>query len=839
VACFVHGVHGHGAAAAPMPFAEPGVQAHYGPSYPARIVHASITLHLHPEERRFEGEARIRLERYPTWAGEVAFDLDEVDVSSVEVDGAAVEFTHRDGKLRVLAELCPQVVVIAWSGENPQRGLYFTGPTPSRPDRQHMAWTQSQDEDAHFFLPCFDHPRVKHPWSITLTAPAGTTLLSNGALGESGEKDGRSWATFEQSDPMPAYLFTAVAAKLTRFDRVWRDREVRYFVPVGEEEHVERAMGRTPEMMELFSTLTGVPFPWPRYDQVVVHDFIFGGMENTACTTMIDLLLIDEASALHWEPDGLVAHELAHQWFGDLVTCQDWSQAWLNESFATFLEQVWYEHAHGESDGSWYAYKAANAYFAEANGRYLRPIVTYDFREPIDVFDRHLYEKGACVLRTLRGDLGADVFWTGIRNYLERHSHGTVHSRHLIRAIEDATGRNLDAFLHQFVLSAGHPVLDVALGQEPGLVTVSVKQTQSGDGWVNAYHFTLPVEIVSDNGSRRALRLKVTDREKTFAIPVGERVQTIRVDPDFSVFAQVTLSGPTGMLEALASDERPVLAIRAVEALARKNNREAWKIVGRQLSQHPHPAARIAAAEAIGARGGEPALNELAQALAAEPDPRVLEALARALGALRDPRAGDALLARLGAAGSAHARGAILQALGASGDARAIEACTQALGLESWGEIVRVRALEGLARTEDPSVLPVLIERSGAHHPDRVRGAAAAAMATLADKVESARTPAVDRLGRMLFEPGFRSLFQAIDALARLRDPRSVGPLTRAHEGASDARVRRAAYEALVNVRQGRTTEAGLASLRGRIDAVEGESRKLRDRLDRTERHSG
>src|SRR5208283_332536 len=204
--------------------------------------------------------------------------------------------------------------------------------------------------------------------------------------------------------------------------------------------------GRTPDMVSHFSAITGVPYPWSRYSQVVVSDFIFGGMENTTATTMYEHILYDERASIDVTSDDLIAHELAHQWFGDYVTCRDWPEAWLNEGFATFMELVFREKHLGR-DEYFYGLKAdLDAYLGEAHGRYRRPIVCREYEAPLDLFDRHLYEKGGVVLHLLRTELGDSLFWAGIKLYLTRHAHGIVETSDLMRALEDASGRGLGRF---------------------------------------------------------------------------------------------------------------------------------------------------------------------------------------------------------------------------------------------------------------------------------------------------------------------------------------------------------------------------------------------------------
>jgi aminopeptidase N len=841
VACLCHRNETLGMAtsdATRMPFAEPGVEPHYAPSRSVRITHVDMRLEIDPVAHTFVGRSRFRMEAVPGYAGHFAFDLDEVSVESVEDgEGNALSWRHGDGELRIRIDSVPAEVCVRWTGADPQHGLYFTGPTPHEPNRQHMAWTQCQDEDGHFLMPCHDHPGVKHSWRVELVGPAGYTLLSNGRHVETRHEDDRTVSVYEQAEPMPAYLFTAVCAELSVVEAEWRGRSVRYLVPVGEEAAVMRTMGKTPLMMDEFSRITGIEYPWPRYDTVVVHDFIFGGMENVACTTMTDVLLVDEKGILDWDPDGLVAHELAHQWFGDLVTCQDWSQGWLNESWATFMEAVWWEADRSEVDAIWYRYETSSDYFDEAGGRYRRPIVSYRFREPIDVFDRHLYNKGSCVLWTLRAELGDAAFWSGVKLYLTRHRDQTVHTRHFQRALEDASGRNLDGFFEQWVHSPGHPVLDVTLGREEGLVTVAVKQKQTGDDGVpDVFHFTLRVMLIGEEGEERVIDLPVRERERVWAVPTDMDVASVRVDPGYRLLGQVSLKGPANWMIAGLLDACPVVAVRSAKGLLASDSSSGLAAVVEALSKSSFHGVRSALASLLAKRGGAAIRDALAEALKSEPDPRVQRALVTALGRFRDPVAADAILTILdGDLPTWQLHGAALTALGNTRDPRAKDAILAHLDVDCWSYWVPQRALLGLANTRDAAVATTLLQRTSPEWPDRVRGAAATALGRLADKVESVRNVAVERLVEMLNEPGFRSMMLAIGALGRLRDPRSAAALERVHSTAPDGRMRRTAYEALVKVRRGRESKAGLEPVHRRIEELEAQNNKLRARLDRLE----
>jgi aminopeptidase N len=835
----------HVAADGPMPFAEPGVEPHYAPSRQVAIEHLAVRLELFPAERRFAGEARLRLRALGSFRDGFALDLDDVAIEAVtDGNGAPLGWVHEQGQIRVRCADLPAEVVVRWSGRDPTRGLYFTGPTAWAPQRSPMAWTQCQDEDAHFLLPCHDHPGVKHPWSIELWGPKGFTLLSNGASAGGGEQGDRVYARFEQKEPMPAYLFTAVCAQLSthRAEPVQlgdRTVEVRYLVPTGRDEAVDRAMGRTPEMIRAFSQLIGVDYPWPRYDQVVVDDFVFGGMENIACTTMIDALLVDERSVREWEPDALVSHELAHQWFGDLVTCRDWSQGWLNESWATFMEFAWWEISRPVADATWYRWENFETYLEEAGGRYKRPIISYDFREPIDVFDRHLYEKGGLVLATLRSDLGDVAFWTGVRHYLQRNRHGAVHTRDFQAALEAASGVNLDRFFQQWLHSPGHPVAKVKLRCEAGLLTVTVAQTQAGEGIPAAYAFPLTLEVIGDGGVSQRYDLPVRERDRTWAIPVSGAITTVRVDPGFRGLVELSVDAPEAWLARLAQDACPVLALRAVRALLEADTGTAWNAVHGALRDHPFPGVRMRVAALLGERGGPAARDALLGALA-DADPLVRRAVCDALAGFRETAVADALIAVLdGQPDTWHLLGSALVALGKTRDPRAVGVIGRFLDTPAWHDLVRIRAVGALAATEDPAVLDTLVARSQLAYPDRLRGAAALALGRLADRVEPVRRRAVERLVEMLAEPGFFSQMQAVDALGIARDASGLAGLANVHRTAPDGRTRRHAYEAMARIRAGKGAEEAVGALRRQVEKLGEENHKLRERIERLERPVG
>ena len=501
------------AGAAARPFAFTSSPRHFERPRPFAVEHIALDLALDFETKSVSGSASLRLRRIDPEASSVELDAIGFTIASVTVSDNAVTHTY-DGRV-LTVPIPPQsdrVNVVVTYSATPRKGLYFLEPDEHVPNRPKQAWTQLQEEDARHLFPCHDKPHVKMTTEARIRVPHGYYVLSNGALRER-QDDGKT-TTFhwQMNEPHASYLVTIVAGEFTEIAATahvngvapelpeeGRDVPVTYLVPKGREADAKRTFGRTPDMISYFSELLHVPYPWNKYAQVVVSDFIFGGMENTTATTMYEHILLDERAALDVTSDDLIAHELAHQWFGDLVTCRDWSEGWLNEGFATFMEHVWREKVLGRDE---YEYSIRNdlaAYLSEAAGRYRRAIVCQDYDAPLDLFDRHLYEKGGLTLHVLRTELGDALFWRGVSLYLHRHARGVVETRDLMRALEEVSGRSLGRRFEELVYKPGHAEVEIELSWSDGLLVLDAKQSQAATDGVPSV-FEVPI-VLGDRGT--------------------------------------------------------------------------------------------------------------------------------------------------------------------------------------------------------------------------------------------------------------------------------------------------------------------------------------------------
>jgi len=828
-------------AAAAAPFALSGTERKYERDRPFRVLHLALDLQLQLAKKSVSGAATLDFERVSPTEDHLCLDALGFDLHRVRIDTGSgwsdVPYEYDGDQIRI--SVPPRVergkVEIDYRA-TPRRGLYFLAPDDVVKDRPEQVWSQCQDEDARHFIPCLDKPHVKMTTELRVRVSEGLSVLSNGELVHQDTPKGASpWVYhFKMNQPHPSYLITLVAG---RFE-VIEDRDaivgdgrtvpVSYWVPPGRKADGVRAFSETPRMIELFSRLTGVPYPWNRYSQVVVSDFIFGGMENTTATTMYEHILLDARAAIDIVSHDLVAHELAHQWFGDFVTCRDWSHGWLNEGFATFFEQVEREDRLGRDEYLYGVEAELDAYLGEASGRYQRPIVCRDYSLPIDLFDRHLYEKGCLVLHMLRGELGDTLFWRGIQTYLARHAHGVVETNDLMRALEEVSGRSLERFFDSWVYRPGHPVAKVKVGYESGLLTVSVKQTQKA-GDTAVFCFDLEVEVADKAGRTRRHKKTITSDNDALVVSCHERPAWVGLDPELRLVGEVTLEAPAEMLRnQLESGSTARLRWAAAQALTKRSDSPSVEALGKALGKPDETwMVRAEAATALGKVRGDRALELLLEACSVE-HPKVRRAVVRALGAFRDAKAFKALEKLARKDPSYLVTADALRSAGKTRHKHALDVLRELCDKKSWADVARAGALDGMAALRDEDAVGDVMKRTRYGYPTRGRRAAISALARLSDS-RKARLHLEDLLDDA--DPHLR--IDVVNALAGLGDSRSRGPLRRALERDLDGRVARRIREALRDIGEAGASERRRVS--DDLESMKNELSELQLRLTKLE----
>ncbi|HEV7839071.1 MAG TPA: M1 family metallopeptidase [Gemmatimonadaceae bacterium] len=533
-------------------------------------------------------------------------------------------------------------ITIDYDGANRTKGAYF------RPAR-HIVWTQGETEDNHFWVPTYDFPNDKTTWEFYIWTAKGERALSNGRLaGSRPVGDSIEWHWVLEK-PASTYLMTAVVGKYTVLqDKPWRSVTIGYWTYPDSVQAAWRGFANTPQAVDLFSRKTGVPYPWNKYDQIVIPEFQYGGMENVTATSQNDLAILHPAWA---EPqansEGLMSHELGHQWYGDLLTTRRWGDVWLNEGFATFMEQVFREEARGVDEGA-FDRLGAQEQTIDADRRGRRPIVWDKWvDDPIEVFfSGHIYPKGATILQMLRHQLGDAAFWKAMNRYTTANAYGNVVTDDLRKAFEASTGRSFKTFFDQWVYGAGFPVFQVSslYDRAASRVVVSAREVQPRDSLTGFFDVDVDVEVRTDAG---IVRFVVPVRNGTGEAGANVKAppRSIRWDKGNWLLDITDFPRSTAMMRyQLVNDDDVLGRIEAVDILAKRpGDQIALDALVRATRNDRFYGVRARAVEAVGTwasdptRAAIPPMQAVKSALiyaTRDPDARVRQEAVTALGRL-------------------------------------------------------------------------------------------------------------------------------------------------------------------------------------------------------------
>ncbi|MHC4390322.1 MAG: M1 family aminopeptidase [Planctomycetota bacterium] len=845
------------AMAAPLLFAaDPPLR--FTPDRAIDITHVALELDVDLPGRRIEGEARIDARALIVPLEQVVLDAVDLDVRQVtDQDGNKLPFRVGGEKLTIdLAQPLAKrgakfELTIAYAAQ-PRTGLHFFGPSSTEPDVPLQVWSQNETIDARHWIPCIDHPEERQTTELAVTVPTGFTVVSNGKLVSRKPVAGKDRVRWHYSKGEPNHTIYLVMVAIGRFHTEateWRGRRVAYHVPVEKKDDIARTFDQTVPMLDHFSELFG-EYPWVKYEQVVVEQFAFGGMENTGATTLNERTLHDERAHLDYSSEWLIAHELGHQWFGDLLTCRDWAHIWLNEGFATFCEAMWAEHRQG-TDG--YLTTLMRKQGSALRGGRGTPLVRPRYHKPSDTFGGGTYPKGGWVLHMLRSELGDDDFFAGMRAYVERYRGKSVETDDFRRIMEEVSGRSLGRFFQQWTERAGHPVFEVKVGwlQDQRLLEVRVRQTQGGE----PFAITLDVACQKADGERLVTPLALREGEARLLLPLAARPRFVTIDPEAKVLKEVKFHADRDLkLAALTGAPGLVERYDAVRSLEGDHHGSVLDALAAVVAEDSSALVRGAAASALAAAPGDHARDLVLRALADLTEGTEKTARLRALtrrtlveGVRRrhaDPVVEAALVDLVPGEPSYRVLEAIATGLGRMEGKESLEALFTLARMDSHNDQVRRSALRALSDRKGLEGLSVIEAYAAPPTRWEAREAALRALGKMATRKElgdERREVIVDRLARTLQEPSRRFRRVAADAL------RAVGSSARRSERALEALashdpdkgVRGAAKKALEAVRKGEPRDEQLARLIKELEDAKGRAKSLEDRLEKVEARVG
>jgi aminopeptidase N len=746
------------------------------------LQHSKIALRFDIGQRKVIGDVTHTVSILRDGTSKIVFDSVGLSIQTVLVNKAPAKFESRPAKLIVPLPAPSHPgekfeIEIRYEGK-PTKGLYFILPDKDYPNRPIQIWTQGESEDTRNYLPTYDYPNDRLTTETILTVPATWTTVSNGKLISVTDAGNamKTW-TWRESVPSSTYLISVVAGEFDEVKDSLHGLPVTYYAPKGRGDRIPINYGRTPEMISLFAKKIGVDYPWEKYSQAMVDEFVAEGMENSSATTNTTESLRSPKLVPEYptDEDALISHELAHQWFGDLVTCKDWGDIWLNEGFATFFETFWTESHYSKDEADYERWNGMREWFSYTS-LFAKPMVRFDFDDSSE-FDNNVYDKGGWVLYMLRHQIGEEAFWRGIKHYLEVNRGKNVVTADLIKAIEEANQINVDRFFGQWVYGAGAPKFDLAYSfdESKHQVALKVKQTQKLEGHVGIFTVPTDVEITTASGAK-LYPVTLSKDAEIFVFPADSVPLMVLFDKGGHILktADFHKEKKEWLYQLKHATEFSDRA-DAVIALGRiKNDEEVAAALGSALTSDKAPGIRAVSADALGRIDGSAAYKQLLSALDTNAEPVVRYHIAAALGYFKaEPGAAAKLETIAREDRSYRARASALQALGRLKSPNAFSILSAAVTSESPDNILRNAALRSFGSLGDNTAVAVLREWVAAGKPLDSREAAIYSLARLdKDNKEITR-----QIASHLTEPHFPIRMASIYALGNRGDASAVPAL--------------------------------------------------------------
>jgi len=522
------------------------------------LVHTKLKVSFDFAKKQLMGEAWLTVAPhfYPT--STLTLDAKSMIIHEVSQNGKALKYDYKDDQLtvnlgRTYLKDVEYTLYIKYTARpeevkqegsaaiNDAKGLYFIDPEQKDAEKPTQIWTQGETESSSCWFPTIDSPNQKTSQEIYIKVPENYVTLSNGLLVEQTKNnDGTRTDYWKLEQKHAPYLFFMGVGEYSVVKDKWKNIDVDYYVEPEFEAYAKDIFGLTPEMIDFYSTYTGLDYMWPKYAQMVARDYVSGAMENTTAVLhaenaqQVPGQLIDENS---WEY--VIAHELFHHWFGDYVTAESWSNLTVNESFANYGEYLWIEHKYGKDEADAHRHEEIQGYLA--GGNELKDLVRFYYESREDMFDAVSYNKGGTILHMLRNYLGDDAFRAGIKQYLNENAYGTGEAHQLRLAMEKVSGKDLNWFFNQWYFNNGHPKLEVKYdyNDQSKLVAVSLKQTQE-----EIFKFPLTIQVY-EGGKPKTYPVWIDKKEQAFSFKYNKRPELVNVDSDRILLAEISDSKTT------------------------------------------------------------------------------------------------------------------------------------------------------------------------------------------------------------------------------------------------------------------------------------------------------
>jgi aminopeptidase N len=811
----------------------------YAPDREVDVQHLALDVTPDFRERSVQGEATLRFK--PTSRPLQELKLDAVDLAVESVNSsakvAAFQVTDKNVIITFVDPLPPDkeaTVTIKYSAR-PRKGLYFRTPDMGyKPEDMHL-WTQGEPIEARHWYPGFDSPNEKFTSEITCRVPSGMVVLANGKLMSEEKQPGSDLVAVRwlQDKPHANYLICLVAGYLKKVEDKYKEVPLAFYTPASQIDQAIHSFKETKAIMEFFDKEIGVAYPWAKYYQVCVDDFGSGGMENTSLTVLTDRTLHTPEFETLRDSQGLIAHEMAHQWFGDLVTCKDWANLWLNEGFASYYDLLYDGHKHGREKMLYDLYTSAKSIVGQPDQT--NAVVRRDYTDPEQQFGYQVYPKGAWVLHMLRSQLGEELYRRCIKTYVERHQFGSVITENLNAVLEELSGRSFDQFFDQWVYHASQPDLAATYSwdEKAKLARITIEQKQKLSEDVLLFNFPLTVRFKAKAG-RTDRNIVIKEKAEDFYFALSEAPEVVRIDPELTILAKMTFNPPTPMLYAQLGDKDDMLGrLIAVEQLGAKKERGAVGKLKDALNNDAFYGVRMAASQALRSIQSDQAYDALL-ASAKQSDARVRRQILSDISGFYRDRSYEFGKRILEEDRNPDIQARALITMGAYHKQDVADTLTRYLRSDSYKNVLEEAAISGMrAQGEARYVEPLMSElrEKEKRFTSAVFARGIETVAYLArheEKKEAVR----EFLVSLVNHKRARIQLAALSALGTLNDPTAIPVLEKFASDPAQTPERTAAEKSLAALRENRPAAAELGSLRTEVLNLQKENRDVRKELD-------
>ena len=586
-------------------FDEPKVRAIYNSSRTlyTDLIHTKLEVSFNWQKSQLNGVATITAKPHFHASDSIVLDAKGMDIKKIEMSGKSLNYVYKDSlSLHIKLDrsysrdekFTLQINYVAKPDERTvngsaaitsDKGLFFINPKGEDKNTMPQIWTQGETESNSAWFPTIDAPNSKTSQEILMTVDNKYLTLSNGKLISSkNNADGTRTDHWKQDLPHAPYLFMMAVGEFKVVKDFYTKNdgsimEVNYIVEPEYEKDAKAIFGETPAMIKFFSQKLGIDYPWDKYTQIVVRDYVSGAMENTGAVIFGDYVYKTERELLDKNDQSTIAHELFHHWFGDLVTCESWANLPLNESFANYSQYLWDEYRYGRDEADYQGLNESESYFNSAWSNY-HNLIWFEHPDKENMFDGHSYAKGGRILHMLRNYLGDEVFFKGLNNYLISNKFKAAEVHNLRMAFEEVSGEDLNWFFNQWFLGKGHPIIHTSqfIDSDTKTVTITVNQKQNSEEFPI---YKLPVDLaIWDSNGKRVEKIVLENLEQVFTFPYVGELKNVLFDEQQMLLGKYYEEKPTNQfIHQYYNSTRYKARATAIGIAQRKKNASSEKMI--------------------------------------------------------------------------------------------------------------------------------------------------------------------------------------------------------------------------------------------------------------------